>query len=82
MQGTDVLTFQTYGQIVQNTYPMVKDEYKRLTAESRYKQRGLIKEPKKYMDALIEYLTNTEALILEGQRALVKAVGLEQKKVE
>ena len=35
-----------------------------------------MKEPKKYMDALIEYLTNTEALILEGQRALVKAVGL------
>jgi ATP-dependent Zn protease len=76
MQGTDVLTFQTYGQIVHNTFPLVKDEYKRLTLESREKQRSLMKEPKKYMDALIEYLTNTEALILEGQRALVKAVGL------
>ena len=30
----------------------------------------------------MEYIVNTEALILEGQRAVVKALGLDQKKVE
>ena len=53
-----------------------------MTLEAREKQRGLIKDSKKYIDALVEYLTNTEALILEGQRAVVKAMGLSQKKVE
>lgn len=82
MAGTDVITFQTYSEMVQNTYPVVKDEYKRMTLEARQKQRGLIKDSKKYIDALVEYLTNTEALILDGQRAVVKAMGLSQKKVE
>ena len=39
-------------------------------------------DSKKYIDALLEYLNNTEALILEGQRAVAKAMGLENKKVE
>ena len=59
MAGTDVITFQTYAQMVQNTFPLVKDEYKRLTLEARQKQRGLMSESKKYIDALVEYLVNT-----------------------
>lgn len=82
MPGTDHISIQTYGQIVHNTFPLVKDEYKRLTYESREKQRGLIKDSQKYVEAIIEYLTNTEGVILEGQRALAKAAGLSQKKVE
>lgn len=35
-----------------------------------------------YVNAIVEYLTNTEVLILEGQRALVKKLGLSQEKVE
>ena len=59
MVGTDVITFQTYAQMVQNTFPLVKDEYKRLTLEAREKQRGLMSQSKKYIDALVEYLVNT-----------------------
>lgn len=29
-----------------------------------------------YANAIVEYLTNTEVLILEGQRAIVKKLGL------
>ena len=39
-------------------------------------------DSKKYEEALTQYLTNTEALILEGQRLIAKTIGLEQKKVE
>lgn len=35
-----------------------------------------------YVNTIVEYLTNTEVLILEGQRALVKKLGLSQEKVE
>ena len=62
--------------MVQNTFPVVKDEYKRMTLEAREKQRSVISDSKKYIDALVEYLTNTEALILDGQRAVAKAMGL------
>jgi hypothetical protein len=82
MPGTDIISIETYGQIVHNTFPLVKDEYKRMTLEAREKQRGLMKDPKQYLAALVEYLTNTEALILQGQRAITKAIGLEQRKVE
>ena len=30
----------------------------------------------------MEYLTNSEVIILEGSRAIVKAIGLTQQKVE
>jgi hypothetical protein len=53
-----------------------------MTLEARVKQRNLLGDAKKYIEALVEYLTNTEVLILEGQRAIAKAIGLEQKKVE
>ena len=76
MSGTDIISFQTYSQMVQNTFPVVKDEYKRMTLEAREKQRSVISDSKKYIDALVEYLTNTEALILDGQRAVAKAMGL------
>lgn len=74
--GTDFINIETYGQIVHNTFPLVKDEYKRMTLEARTKQRNLIGEAKQYIEAVIEYLTNTEVLILEGQRAIAKAIGL------
>ena len=38
-------------------------------------------DPKLYIESLIEYLTNTEVLILDGQRAIVKQLGLSEKKV-
>lgn len=47
-----------------------------MTLEARTKQRNLIGEAKQYIEAVIEYLTNTEVLILEGQRAIAKAIGL------
>ena len=47
-----------------------------MTLEAREKQRSVISDSKKYIDALVEYLTNTEALILDGQRAVAKAMGL------
>ena len=53
MVGTDVISFQTYAQMVQNTLPVVKDQYIRLTLESRQKQRSVIKDSKKYIDALV-----------------------------
>jgi hypothetical protein len=39
-------------------------------------------DSKKYVEALMEYLTNSEVIIIEGSRAIVKAIGLTQKKVE
>jgi hypothetical protein len=61
---------------------LVKSEFKRLTIESRIKQRSLTKEPKKYVDSLVEYLTNTEVLILEGQKAIAAKIGVSAKKME
>jgi hypothetical protein len=42
----------------------------------------LIKEPKKYVDSLVEYLTNTEVLVLEGQKAIAGKIGVSSKKME
>lgn len=39
-------------------------------------------EPKKYLDYLNQYLNNTEALILEGQKLIASKVGLKEKKLE
>ena len=39
MPGTEIINIETYGTIIHSTYPVVKDEYKRLTLESRQKQR-------------------------------------------
>lgn len=61
---------------------MVKSEFKRLTIESRIKQRSLTKDPKKYVDSLVEYLTNTEVLVLEGQKAIAAKIGVSGKKME
>lgn len=61
---------------------MVKDEYKRLTEEARIKQRTLLKDAPKYLEALTEYLTNTEVLIIDGQKALAAKVGLSGHKLE
>lgn len=74
--GSECINIETYGQIVHNTFPLVKDEYKRMTLDARNKQRTLIGDPRKYVEALVEYLTNTEVLILEGQRAIAKTIGL------
>jgi len=55
----DTIHISTYAQIIEQTYEVVKDEYKRLTSEARVKQRGLTKDTPKYLDTLTEYLTNT-----------------------
>ncbi|MCB0368048.1 MAG: hypothetical protein KDD45_01085 [Bdellovibrionales bacterium] len=60
----DTLHITTYAQLVENTFDVVKDEYRRLTQEARLKQRTLTKDPSKYLETLTEYLTNTEVLVL------------------
>ena len=77
----DLIHVTTYSQIVENTFEVIKDEYKRLTDEARVKQRPLFNEPAKYLQTLIEYLTNTEVLILEGQKAIASKLGVSQQKV-
>ena len=76
MPGTNYLSIETYGKIVHNTFPLVKSEYKRMTMQAREKQRSLMSDSKKYTEALLEYLTNTEALILEGQKKIATALGI------
>jgi len=83
LPGTvDTLHIKTYAQIVEKTQDLIKQEYKRLTQEARAKQRSLFKEPKKYIDSLVEYLTNTEVLVIEGQKAIAKRLGLTPEKME
>jgi hypothetical protein len=83
LPGTvDTLHIKTYAQIVENTQNLIKGEYKRLTQEMRVKQRSLIKEPKKYIETLIEYLTNTEVLVMEGQKAIAGRIGISAEKLE
>lgn len=77
LPGTvDTIHIKTYAQIVERTQDLIKSEFKRLTQEARIKQRSLFKEPKKYIDSLVEYLTNTEVLIIEGQKAIAKKIGV------
>ena len=78
----DLIHITTYTQIVDSTYEVIKSEYKRLTDEARQKQRPLFHESNRYLEALIEYLTNTEVLILEGQKAIAAKVGINQQKIE
>lgn len=78
----DTIHITTYAQIVESTYEVVKDEYKRLTHEARVQQRELVKDTPKYLTALTEYLTNTEVLILEGQKAIAGKVGITAQKLE
>lgn len=83
LPGTvDTLHIKTYAQIVERTQDLIKQEYKRLTQEARARQRVLFKEPKKYIDSLVEYLTNTEVLVIEGQKAIAKKLGLTPEKME
>lgn len=77
LPGTvDTLHIKTYAEIVTKTQEVIKAEYKRLTEEARAKQRKLYNEPKQYIDSLIEYLTNTEVLVIEGQKAIAKRLGV------
>lgn len=55
----DLIHITTYSQIVDTTFEVIKSEYKRLTDEARQKQRPLFNEASKYLETLIEYLTNT-----------------------
>jgi hypothetical protein len=67
---------------VEATFEVVKDEYKRLTFESRKQQREIMKDTPKYLAALTEYLTNTEVLILEGQKAIAEKAGISTPRLE
>jgi hypothetical protein len=83
LPGTvDTLHIKTYAQIVEKSQDLIKQEYKRLTQDARAKQRGLFKEPKKYIESLVEYLTNTEVLVIEGQKAIAKRLGVTAEKME
>ncbi len=63
LTGTQFISFETYNQIVEGTFKLIKDEYKKLTAEGRIKQRENIKNHKEYLNLMNEYLMNGEALI-------------------
>jgi hypothetical protein len=78
----DTIHISTYAQIIDQTYEVVKDEYKRLTSEARTKQRELTKDTTKYLETLTEYLTNTEVLILEGQKAIANKAGITNQRLE
>lgn len=83
LPGTvDTLHLKTYAQIVEATLELVKPEYKRLTQESRKKQRTLKFDSKEYIDSLLEYLTNTEVLIIDGQKAIANKAGITPSKLE
>lgn len=47
--GTKYIGFETYNQIVSGTYPVIKEEYERITNESRKVQREQIKDSKEYL---------------------------------
>lgn len=83
LPGTvDTLHIKTYAQIVEKSQDLIKQEYKRLTQEARIRQRSLFKDPKKYIESLVEYLTNTEVLVIEGQKAIAKRLGITAEKME
>lgn len=83
LPGTvDTLHIKTYAQIVEATLELVKDEYRRLTNDSRIKQRKTLNDTKLYIESLMEYLTNTEVLVLEGQKAIAGKLGFTPQKLE
>lgn len=63
LTGTQFISFETYNQIVEGTFKLIKDEYKKLTTEGRIKQRQSSKNHKEYLNLMNEYLMNGEALI-------------------
>jgi len=78
----DTIHITTYAQIVEGAFEVVKKEYKRLTQEARNKQRAIVKDTPKYLEALTEYLINTEVLILDGQKAIAEKVGVSPQRLE
>jgi len=83
LPGTvDTLHIKTYAQIVEATLELVKPEYKRLTNEARKKQRTLNFDSKEYINSLLEYLTNTEVLIVDAQKAIANKAGITTQKLE
>lgn len=83
LPGTpDLIGMKTYAQIVDGCYEVIRPEYKRMTDDARKKQRLSVKDSKVYLDNLIEYLTNTEVLTIEGQKAIATKVGITSKKLE
>lgn len=83
LPGTvDTIHIKTYAQIVEASLELVKPEYRRLTQEARQKQRKLDFDTKEYVNSLMEYLTNTEVLIVDGQKAIAAKVGITPQKLE
>lgn len=81
LAGTQLISFDTYSQIVLGTYKVVKDEYVKLTKESRQKLRANKENKKEYLKLMNEYLANCEALVNEGQALLAKQVGVNPEKL-
>lgn len=81
LAGTQLISFDTYSQIVLGTYKVVKDEYVKLTKESRQKLRANKQNKKEYLKLMNEYLANCEALVNEGQALLAKQVGVNPEKL-
>ncbi len=77
----DTIHITTYAMIVDSAFGVVKDEYRRLTEEARKKQRSLRNDTPKYLEALTEYLTNTEVLIIDAQKAIAEKLGLTGNKL-
>jgi hypothetical protein len=53
-----------------------------LTDDARKRQRLLNPESKEYLDSLMEYLTNTEVLAIEGQKSIAGRLGVTPQKLE
>lgn len=73
---------KTYHAIVEKSYDLIREEYQKLTYDSRVKQREASKDFPKYLAVMNEYLNNSEALIIAGQGLISKKVGLGEKKLE
>lgn len=80
--NTNMIGLNTYKQIVDSSYNLIKSEYERVTKDARKKQRENSKDTAEYLKTMNEYLTNSEALIIEGQTLLAKKLGLPDKKLE
>ena len=81
-QTHQLVGLKTYNSIVEKSYDLIKEEYQKITYDSRVKQRETSKDYPKYLAAMNEYLNNSEALIIAGQGLISKKVGLGEKKLE
>lgn len=82
LPGTKFIDHNTYGQLVDGVFDCIKDKYVELIKTSRKEQRKNINNHKVYFDLINSSLTNSESLIIEGQRKLYGLIGCDSNKWE